>query len=388
MLRLTLLTPLLLGLFCCATIAGDDEDAKKSNGFEFTRELTIPCTPVKHQARTGTCWSFATVSFLESELIRTGKGEHDLSEMFNVRNTYPWKAELYVRLHGSARFGSGGLGGDVLRVLREVGVVPQEIYPGLYENQPHHDHGELDAVLKGMLDAVVAGRGEELSPVWLEAVESVLDVYLGPIPTEFQLGNDRFTPRGYADSLGLRADDYVELTSYTHHPYDRQIALEVPDNWARNLSWNVRLDELMGVIDHALANGFTVAWDGDTSEKSFKGKKGIAILPAKRWADRTEKEQKTICTEPEPELEVYHELRQIHFDRYRSTDDHLMHLVGTARDRTGTRYYLVKNSWGNKDRVYDGFLHMSEAYARAKTIFVTVHRDAVPASIAKRLGLR
>jgi bleomycin hydrolase len=388
-LRSIMLTTLLLGLFSCASVVDQDSpdvQEKEAEGFTFQREVTVPCTSVKHQDRTGTCWAFATTSFLEAELLRCGKGELDLSEMFVVRNAYPRKARQYVRLHGKSPAGPGGLSGDVLSVLREVGLVPEEVYPGLLEGESRHDHGEMGAVLGGMLQAIVSKRGGFVSPVWEDAVQGVLDAYLGAQPTEFTHDGKSYTPRTFADELELDPDQYLEFTSFTHHPFYRQICLEIPDNWARHLSWNIPLDEMMEIIDRSLERGYSVAWDGDTSEKGFQHKKGVAILPAKAWADRSEEEQEAIGDAPETELAVTQELRQLHFDRYDSTDDHLMHLVGTARDQRGTKYYLAKNSWGTRNSEYDGFLHLSEAYVRSKGLLILVHRDVVPEEIAGKIS--
>lgn len=390
MLRSFITAPLLLGLLCCATIADDqeaDEKKKESEGFLFTPETTLSCTPVKSQSRTSTCWSFATNSFLESELIRTGKGEHDLSEMFVIRHTYPEKVKLYARLHGNSTLGAGGLPGDLLQVFREVGAVPEKIYEGRFPEQSRHNHSEMDAMLRSMLDVVVANRGGSLSPAWPVAVEGVLDAYLGAVPTEFTWEGERHTPRAYADSLGLELDQYVELTSFTHHPFYEKINLEIPDNWQDHRFWNVPIDELMKTIDRSFELGFTVGWGGDTSEKGFKQKKGVAILPEREWADRTKDEQGKICDDLEPELNVTQVVRQRFFDNYETTDDHAMHLVGTAHDQAGTRYYRTKNSWGTKDSKFDGYIYLSAAYVRGKTTTILVHRDALPEEVAKRIGL-
>jgi bleomycin hydrolase len=365
----------------------EKEEKEEKKGFVFTPERTIRCTSVKNQAQTGTCWAFATNSFLEAELIRLGTGDHDLSEMFIVRHVYPRKALRFVRLHGNATLGPGSLANDALRVLREVGVVPEEVYDGKFAGQSRHNHGEMDAVVHGVLTAVVSNKGNTLSPAWPDALEGVLDAYLGKPPQEFTVGDQTFTPKSYAEHLGLDADDYVEFTSFTHHPFYTQFAVEIPDNWAGNLYWNVPLNELMRVMDRALEMGYTVAWDGDVSEESFRHKKGVATLPLKEWADRTKEEKEAIGDEPEPELQVTQEIRQRHFDNYASTDDHLMHVVGTARDQQGTRYYVMKNSWGTLDSEFEGRLHMSEAYVRSKTVSIMVHRDAVPEELAEKLKL-
>jgi bleomycin hydrolase len=350
-------------------------------GFQVVRDLTT--TPVKDQARTGTCWSFATTSFFETELIRQGKPALDLSEMFFVRMNYADKARNYVRMHGEAAMGEGSLAGDVLRVIREHGVVPDEVYPGRRYGGERHDHSELHAVLKAAADALIA-RGR-LQPVWPDAVAGILDAYLGDPPETFTADGRRYTPASYRDALGIRPDDYVELTSFTHHPFDVWFSLEIPDNWARNRSFNVPLDLLVAVMDTAIARGYSVAWDGDVSERSFCQAKGVAVWPAASWETRSEEQRRTLCDAPEPEAAVTPEARQAGFDDYSSSDDHLMHVTGIARDRNGTEYYITKNSWGLTGPAA-GFVYLSEAFVRAKTMSIVVHRDALPAVVARRLA--
>jgi bleomycin hydrolase len=355
----------------------------QEGGFEFEVVARVETTPVKNQARTGTCWSFASSSFIETELIRMGKDPLDISEMFFVRMTYPQKAENYVRLHGSTVFGEGSLGGDVMRAVRLYGIVPESAYPGRRYGGERHDHSELQAVLRGALDGVVGNR--QLSPVWEDAVAGILDAYLGTVPESFEYAGKTYTPRSFADALGIDPDDYVELTSFSHHPFDTRFAVEVPDNWARNQSYNIPLDELMSVIDHAVTNGYTVDWDGDVSERGFCHAQGVALLPLKTWDERAPEEREQLCKIPEAEVSVTQEVRQRGFDDYASSDDHLMHIVGIARDQNGAKYYITKNSWG-VGGAGDGFVNMSESYVRAKTISIIVHRDALPDALGRRLA--
>ncbi|KAA3660319.1 MAG: aminopeptidase [Calditrichaeota bacterium] len=362
----------------------DSED--KKDGFQFTPVIELQCTPVKNQARTGTCWSFATTSFVEAELMRMKKGSLDLSEMFNVRHTYPLKARNYVRLHGNATLGQGSLFQDALRVISQQGFVPESAYSGQVIDEKHHNHSELFTGLNGFLDSIIKTR--KLTPVWPQAVESLLDTYLGPLPGEFTYEGKKYTAKSFAEKTGFNPGDYVELTSYTHHPFYSQFALEIPDNWARNQSHNVPLDELVDVLENALERGYTVGWDGDTSERSFIHKKGVAFLPLKEWDDRTKEERNTIGDAPEAEKDVTQSMRQRYFDNYTSKDDHLMHITGIAKDQNGTKYYITKNSWGEKESKYDGFLHMSESYVRAKTVSILVHKDAIPDNLMKKLNFK
>jgi bleomycin hydrolase len=366
--------------------ADDKTEKETESEFDFTVVMQLDACSVKHQASTSTCWSFATNSFLESELLRMGKGNFDLSEMFIVRHIYPQKALNYVQLHGNSTFGPGSLSGDLMRTLAEHGAVPESVYDGKFIGQSRHNHQEMDAVLTAMLDAIIANKGKRLSPAWREALEGVLDAYIGPIPESFEYQGKTYTPSSFLLSLGIEPTDYVELTSFTHHPFDSTFALEIPDNWAHNQYRNVSLEELMAALDSALEKGYTVAWDGDVSEKGFDKKEGIAILPRLDWDDKTEDEQDDTCKKMEPEKEVTQELRQEYFENYATTDDHLMHIVGIASDQNGTKYYITKNSSGIKDRGHDGHVYMSEAYVRAKTIAILLHRNALPKNLSSPLA--
>jgi len=344
--------------------------------YTFTHSIDLSHTGTKNQCMTGTCWSFATISFLESELIRMGKGQHNLSEMFNVRMTYPKKAERYVRMHGKHQFGPGSLCHDVINVLSEYGCIPEAVYAGRDSEDELYDHSQLDAVLEAVVKTVV----EESSGTddYLNAVDGILDAYIGEVPETFNYEGKDYSPLSFRDELGLNADDYMSFTSFSHHPYHDEFVLEVPDNFSQEGFMNLPLDELISVIDNALENGYSVAWDADVSERGFSFKNGIAIVPAKgtKKAD--------LFKEVVKEREIDEAYRQREFDNFNTTDDHLMHLVGKAKDQNGTDYYIIKNSWGDKN-LYGGLQYISKAYVELKTVGILVNKDAVPKEIAKKI---
>ncbi len=365
------------------------EEPKEKPVHVFKTVYEVKRTPVKNQYKTGTCWDFATISFLESELLREGKGEFDLSEMFIVRYVYPQKALNYIRNHGKANFSPGGQSHDVIETIKRFGIVPESVYTGMQIGESRHNHGELHSVLQGMLDGILKISGGRVTPRWMEAFEAVLDVYLGKPPSQFEYNGKIYTPKSFYDEvIGLNLDNYVELTSYTHHPFYQKIRLEIPDNWMHYSSYyNVPIDELEEIIDNALKNGFSVVWDGDVSEREFSTKTGYAIVPLKDWEEKTQAEREEKVTEPEPEKEVDQEMRQKTFDNFTTTDDHLMHIVGIAYNQKGTKFYLTKNS-GGTDRAYGGYVYMSRSYVRLKTVAIMVHKDSIPSQIAKKLGIK
>ena len=344
-------------------------------GFKSIKD--IECTEVKSQGSTGTCWSFATSSFLESELIRIGAEKSDISEMFVVREIYKDKARNYVLRQGKANFSQGSLSHDVLRVLRMKGMMPQSAFQGKAESEKKYNHSEMEAVLKGMLDGVL--KQKQVSDKWMIAFEKVLDVYLGECPSKFMNNGKNVSPKEYAESLALDPNDYINITSFTHHPFYNQFILEIPDNYSNGSYYNVPMQDLMTVIDNAAKKGYSIAWDGDVSEKGFSAKNGIAVLPQ-------DQERKDLFSAPGPEKKVTQESRQSMFESYATTDDHLMQVVGTAKDKKGNEYFKIKNSWGEISD-YKGFLYMSRPYVEAKTVSIMVHKDAVPAQILSKLSL-
>lgn len=378
-----------------------DDVAASDTTFIFTDIITIPITSVKDQNKSGTCWCFAGTSYFENEIVRLGGDSLDISEMYSVRKCYEDKAERFIRLYGDANFSPGGSVTDVPYVWKRYGAIPEEIYGGIHYGEDKHVHGELQAALSSYLRAVASKPNKRLTTVWREVVKSILDAYLGEVPETFEYKGKTYTPRSYADAQPIKVDNYLPITSFTHHPYYEQFAVEVPDNWMWEKYYNIPLDEFKAVIDNALENGFTVVWAADISEPGFKWYKGVALMPKEknesnmegtelaRWVNLTSKERedkKYDFDGPTEEIDVTVELRQEMFDRQETTDDHAMEIVGSATDQNGKHYYKVKNSWDDKQK-YNGYFYVSDAYVLAKTVSILVHRDAVPGNIAKKLGI-
>ncbi|MDR1004809.1 MAG: C1 family peptidase [Prevotellaceae bacterium] len=376
------------------------QDQKPAEGFVFTTVKEIPVTSVKNQNRSSTCWCFSALAFLESELFRMGKGTYDFSEMFVVHHTMIDRAVNYVRLHGDSSFSPGGSFYDVLYCLKNYGLIPEALMPaGVMYGDTLPVHNELDAVAKGYVNAIAKGSARKLTPVWKNGLIGIYNSYLGKCPDTFTWEGKQYTPQSYAATLGLNTDDYVSLTSYTHHPFYTQFSIEIQDNWRNALSYNLPLDEFMSVFDYAINNGYTVAWGSDVSETGFT-RNGIAVVPdadrgaeltgsdMARWTGMTaDNKRKELTSRPLPEINVTQELRQTAFDNWESTDDHGMLIYGIAKDQTGKEYYMVKNSWGT-DSQYKGFWYASKAYTAYKTINIVVNKKAIPKEIAKKLGIK
>ena len=353
---------------CAQQEAGQQQtDEQTAKEYVFTVDRQLDATSVKSQGRTGTCWCFASASFLESELMRMGKGEHDLSEIFVVKNIYNDKARNYVLRQGKANFGEGALAHDCMSAIGRFGVVPEEVYNGLMDGNGRHDHAEMFTVLESVVVAMAKRRN--LSKHWDDAFRAVMDVYLGESPQEFSYRGNNYTPQSLAKSLGIDVANYVNLTSYMHHPFGKPFVLEIPDNFSNGSFHNVPIDDLVQTIDRAIEKGYTIAWDGDISERGFSRNKGMAILPK-------DPNRPDVYTIPGEEIEVTQEMRQETLENFSTTDDHLMHLVGVAHDQKGTKYYIIKNSWGEVGD-HNGYLYMSEAYVRLKTVAILVHKDAL-----------
>jgi len=362
-----------------ATLAFSQE-----TGYTFTMKKDLACTPVKNQNASSTCWCFSGISMLESELLRVGKKPFDLSEMFIVRHTYEKKAQMYARMHGSSSFSGGGEYGDLLNGIREVGLVPDAAYPGLNYGEVKHNHGEMDAALKGYMDAVI--KSSKLTTAWFPGLNGILDAYLGKNPESFTYDGKTYSPASFTKELGINPDDYVLLTSFTHHPFYKQCVLELPDNWAAGSFYNLPLDELMQVIDNSVTNGYSIGWASDMSDKGFSMKQGVAIIPEKNWSEMTEDEVSKAFNGPHPEKVITQEMRQKEFDNYTTTDDHGMHIIGLATDQAGNTFYKVKNSWGVMGK-YDGFIFVSRPFIMLRTTNIMVNKNAIPATIAKKLGI-
>lgn len=384
-----------LTLLCATTVM-----AQEPEGYKFTTVVSQKVTPVKNQASTGTCWDFATTSFIEAELLRKGKGEYDLSEMFIARQKYLNQMKDNFMRNGRGNVGQGSITQSWFNAFSQAGIVPEEVYTGINYDSPTHNHRELASYVRAISEATV--KNKKQSKQSLELYNAVLDIYLGKVPEKFTYKGKEYTPKSFAESLDLNLDDYVGITSFTHKPYYQKFIVEIPDNWEYQQMYNLPLDEMMQVMDNALNTGYTIAWDGDVSEKGFLFKKGVAINPeVKDFSDydssdrarfeKLDESERLVeaykCERPYPEIKVTPEVRQEGYESKSTTDDHLMHLTGIVKDQNGTKYYMTKNSWGTARNDFGGYLNMSESYVRAKTIYVLVHKDAIPAAIRAKLGI-
>lgn len=347
--------------------------------YQFTSVIDLETTPVISQGTTGTCWCFSSTSFLESEIIRITGNQIDLSEMYTVRNTYPKKAENFIMRQGKAQFDEGGLAHDVINSVREFGLVPQEVYDGLSEENSGHNHAELAAVLKNMVNTYVANPAGKLSVNWKKAIENVLDAYLGSNPTTFLYEGKTYSPQSFVSLTQLNPEDYITITSFSHAPFYSNFILNIMDNWSNGAMYNLPLNEMMDVIDYALEQGYTVELDCDVSESTFSSKDGVAVIPA-QFENNIKALQGVY-----PEMQITQSYRQQEFENYSTTDDHLMHITGTLKDQNGTIYYKVKNSWGTDAtrNAHGGYVYFSESYMRLKAISIMVHKDAVPKKLMK-----
>ncbi|MGM9869649.1 MAG: aminopeptidase C [Sodaliphilus sp.] len=397
-----LLLAVLFGGMALNMMADDKVVIPDSTGFKFTDVKVVKSTPVKDQSKSGTCWCYSTNTFFENEILRkTGKEVH-LSEGFVVWHCYFDKAQKYVRMDGKINFAEGGAAEDVPYVWRNYGMMPNDAYTGMTHGAKKFNTSELTAVLSGFLDVVNTKKLKKLTPSWLEGFEGVLNAYMGKIPETFTWEGKTYTPKSFAESLGVNPDDYISIASFTHHPFYQPFALEVADNWTWAQYQNVPIDELQEIANYAIDNGYSIAWGADVSEPCFKWRKGYAVLPVDRevpdlkgtdmdrWTQLSTKDRETEKWDikgPVEEVVVTQENRQEMFDNKETTDDHGMVIVGKAVDQEGNKYFKVQNSW-DTNQLYHGFFYVSEAYFKAKTMNIYLHKDAIPAKIAKKLGLK
>lgn len=372
-----------------------------STGFKFTDLKVVKTTPVKDQNKSGTCWCYSTNTFFESEILRkTGKEVH-LSEGFVVYHCYLDKAIKYIRMDGRINFAEGGAAADVPYVWSHYGMVPNEVYTGMTNGDKKFNTSELTANLTGYVDVINQRKLKKLTPSWIEGFKGILDAYMGKLPEKFTWQGKTYTPQEYAASLPIDLNDYVGITSFTHHPFYEPFILEVADNWVWESYQNVPIDELVEIVYNAIDKGYTVAWGADVSEPAFKWRKGYAVLPVdkdvpdlsgsdmERWtqlSDKDREEEKWDIKGPVEEQVVTQESRQLMFDNKETTDDHGMVIMGTAVDQKGNRYFKVQNSW-DTNQLYHGFFYVSEAFFRAKTMDIYLNKAAIPSKTAKKLGL-
>lgn len=375
--------------------------AQESNGYQFATVASQKVTSVKNQAATGTCWCFATTSFMEAELLRMGKGEYDLSEMFIVRQKYMNQLNDNYLRRGKGNIGQGSISPSWMTAFQQVGIVPEEVYSGINYDSKTHNHKELVNYMESIAKEAI--QMKHRSPEYNELINSLFDIYMGKLPEKFTYKGKEYTPKSFAESLGLNMNDYVMLTSFTHKPYYEAFELEIPDNWEHARMYNLPLNEMMDAADHALKNGFTVCWDGDVSEKGFSFTNGVAINPEVSriddysGTDRARFENMNVgerleevykFEHPYPEIDVTPEIRQAGYESFVTTDDHLMHITGLAKDQNGTKYYITKNSWGTERNRFGGYLNMSESFVKAKTIYIMVHKDALSKELKEKLKIK
>jgi bleomycin hydrolase len=361
-------------------------NAQNEEPYEFKEYKRAAATSVKSQDQTGTCWAFSTASFLESEALRLGKGTSDLSEMYVVRNIYRMKCENYVRRQGTAQFGEGGLSHDMLMAVKKFGIVPESIYPGRIDGTKPFNHSKLEKALKEKCVAFAQqGKEGKLAPNWLKEIDALLDQEFGPLVNKFNFEGKAYTPQSYRDSLGINPDDYVTITSFTHHPFWGKFILEIPDNWSNGEFYNLPLDDMIRCATHAIEKGYTIEWDADVSNMGFSANNGIAIVPKTAWKDKSAAARTNAFKVWEPEQKISQEYRQQLFDSQETMDDHLMHVVGVLDEKHSGIYFVVKNSWGEISD-FKGYVYVSHAYMELNTISFTLPKTALPQDVRRRLG--
>ncbi|MFL9843243.1 C1 family peptidase [Flavobacterium rhizosphaerae] len=356
--------------------------------FIFTDVINIENTPVKNQGSSGTCWSYSANSFLESEMIRMGKEPVEISQVYTARNAYIEKGKNYVRMHGAITLGDGGALHDVINMYKKYGALPKSEYTGLNYGTANNKFAEMQAINQGLLEAVVKNPNGELTPNWIDAYTSVIDTYLGKVPENFTYKGKKYTPQTFAkEVIGINADDYVELSSFTDHPYYEKMVLMVPDNWSLDMIYNVKMNDLTDIIDNALKKGYTVGWAGDVSEKGFSWKNGVAFVPNKDYSAMDAEEKQDLFKGPKEELVITPEMRQQAFDNYDTTDDHGMHIVGLSKDQNGKEYYIIKNSWGASND-YQGYMYMTKNFVKYKSTAILLNKGGLPKDLAKKMDIK
>ena len=388
-------------ILLAAAMLGLMVSASAQEGYKFTDTKVLKTVPITNQYRSGTCWCFSTLSFLEEEILAKGGEQVTLSQMWIVRNAYFDKAVKYVRLHGNLNFAVGGAAHDVTEMIKKYGAVPLEAYPGYNYGTELPEFGEIDAVLLAYVEAVVENKNGKLTTAWQEGLNGILDAYFGKRPEKFTYKGKEYTPKSFAESLPINMDDYIEFTSYTHYPFYTTFALEVPDNWMWHEMYNIPMEEMMQCVDAALEAGHPVAWGTDVSEKSFVGSKAIGVIPevveknlvgsdAEKWGKLSDAEKQAKINSldsPMKEKTITQQMRQEAYDNYQNTDDHGMVIVGTAVDQQGNPFFKVQNSWGDKGP-YKGFYYFSRPFVEYKTMDIMVNKNVVPKEILKKIGLK
>ncbi|MCC7244133.1 MAG: aminopeptidase [Saprospiraceae bacterium] len=373
--------------YSLAILCGFTAQAQNNEPYDFKEFKRLPATEVKSQDQTGTCWAFSTTSLIESEVQRMGKGNLNISEMFVVRHIYRDKCANYVRRQGKAQFSEGGLAHDLLNAVKKYGVVPESEYPGRKNPAIPFNHGELAKALKTKCNEIIkAGESGTLAADWMKEIDAILDAEFGTVPVKFTVGGTIFSPTTYREYLGIEPDDYVTITSFTHHPFNESFILEIPDNWSNGASYNLPLNDMMRCLNYAIQQGYTVDWDADVSNKGFSQQNGIAIVPEAEWKNKDAAAQSSAFKFWEPEKQISQTFRQDQFDRQITADDHLMHITGIMNEEHGGIFYMVKNSWGNTSP-FQGYVYCSESYLRLNTISITVHKKALPQDVRRLLGL-
>ncbi len=346
------------------------------DSYRFTPVNSISCSDVKSQGQTGTCWSFSTVSFLESEVAKEKGKVIDLSDMFPVWHTYLAKAQKYLRYQGKVNFSQGSLSHDVINVLKEHGAVPESAFVGKKDEKGSFNHTALEKELLSFLDKCI--KDKSVPADWKAQFEGIMEKHMGRPLETFDYEGTSYSPKSFAKQyLNLNASNYVSYASFLHHPFGSQFVLEVPDNFSDGRFYNVKLNQLSNIVDNALSKGYTVAWDCDVSERGFSAQQGLAILPANETAETTKSDMNNFFSKPHDQMKVTEEMRQNEFDTYELTDDHLMQIIGKSKDQSGNEYYVVKNSWG-KIGPFDGYIYTSKEYFDMNTISVLVNKKAVP----------